>query len=86
MLISLAVGVAGTVYHVAARFTTIGSLLTVEVWLGDPPAFAPLAFGLPAIMGLLATFGLSWRPEQPMEPARPAGVPTSGPASDARAG
>ncbi|MDP3061758.1 MAG: hypothetical protein Q8O40_00895 [Chloroflexota bacterium] len=86
MLISLAIGLAGTGYHVAARFTSVGSLLTVQVWLGDPPAFAPLAFALPAIMGLLATFGLSWRPEQPMEPARPVGVTHSGAASDARAG
>jgi hypothetical protein len=86
MLISLAIGVIGTAYHVLDRFTTIGSLLSVQVWLGDPPAFAPLAFGLPSIMGLLATFGLNWRPERPTEPAQPAGVPTGGPASDARAG
>jgi hypothetical protein len=74
MLASIVVGMGGTYFHVAARITSAASLVTVSTWLGDPPAFAPFAFALPGIMGLVATFGIRWVQRLP-EPAPPRPAP-----------
>lgn len=77
MMASMLVGVGGTYFHVASRLTSPASLLQVSTWLGDPPAFAPFAFALPGIMGLVATYGIRWGERLPQPtyhptPARPA--------------
>jgi hypothetical protein len=74
MLTSIVVGIGGTYFHVAARITSAASLFTVSTWLGDPPAFAPFAFALPGIMGLVATYGIRWGQRMP-EPTRYRPVP-----------
>lgn len=60
MLVSIAIGMGGTYFHIASRITSLGALVSVSTWLGDPPALAPFAFALPGIMGLVATYGLHW--------------------------
>jgi hypothetical protein len=75
MLASIVVGIGGTYFHVAARVTSVSSLFSVPTWLGDPPAFAPFAFALPGIMGLVATYGISWLEERMPEPALTHPVP-----------
>lgn len=71
MLASMVVGVGGTYFHVASWLTSPASLLQVSTWLGDPPAFAPFAFALPGIMGLVATYGIRWGERLPQPTYRP---------------
>lgn len=68
MVASVLVGLVGTYFHVVPRITTGASLLAASTWLGDPPLLAPAAFGLPGIIGLLATYGLMWEHVSPSEP------------------
>lgn len=76
MVASIVVGTGGAYFHVAARVTSAASLLSVSTWLGDPPAFAPFAFALPGIMGLMAIYGIRWMEERLPEPThyRPAPI------------
>lgn len=86
MVASLAIGLAGTGYHVAARVNSLSGVFNVATWLGDPPAFAPLAYGLPALMGLVATFGIQWKRTPAKEPAQAASAIPQGPVPKAQAG
>jgi len=58
MVISLMVAMAGTYFHMAPRINGLGDAFDVFSLLGDPPALAPLAFSLPGIIGLVATWGI----------------------------
>ncbi len=61
MVASIVVGLIGTYFHVVPRIAAGESVLSVGLWLGDPPILAPAAFAFPGIIGLLAAYGLKWR-------------------------
>jgi len=70
MVASIVLGLVGTYFHLMPRFEAGAGLLSVELWLGDPPALAPPAFAFPGIIGLVASYALNWRRVSPAEKAR----------------
>ncbi len=55
--ISIAVGLAGTAFHLASHALTPGNVGSAATWLGDPPPLAPLEF---AVVGLLGLLAIAW--------------------------
>lgn len=61
MGVAVAVGVVGTVLHLGAH-GLLGSGVTYALsfngWIGDPPIFAPMSFGVLGVLGWFATAGV----------------------------
>jgi hypothetical protein len=53
MAVGVAVGIVGTALHQGIHARTLGSLLEVLTWRGEPPMLVPLSFSVGGLAGLV---------------------------------
>ncbi len=71
--VSVAVGVAGTLFHFASHSLAFSNATVAATWLGDPPPLAPLEFAVAGLIGLLP---VAWKRAEllTLRAVRPASV------------